>query len=171
MINLSGKDLSGLARGIKLFHQVRNAAGSDLQCEDCRKPLTEDSAATQDNGRAGKALCESCFHKRGMRHSSDKICPKCGMELKNSEPDSDPVGEGFLQEVDLTEKENANNKCEGCNKDLQGDVWDSYATGKKWCKDCDATKAAEFAEKDNCMLQNAKDGIVRGEKKYGISEK
>ncbi len=35
-------------------------------------------------------------------------------------------------------------KCAGCGTALsgRGDVWDSYSTGKDWCRECDGTKAA-----------------------------
>jgi transposase-like protein len=64
--------------------QLGNAADG-LKCEDCGTPLTPETAAAVDNNRAGKALCEKCYHKRGMWHGSDAVCPKCG-ERRNELP-------------------------------------------------------------------------------------
>jgi hypothetical protein len=59
-----------------------------------------------------------------------------------------PVGVTTTEDARDLELANATPvKCEGCGKDLivshgpECTAWDSYDTGKHWCKECDSTKA------------------------------
>ena len=53
-----------------------------------------------------------------------------------------PVGATGPEDPADLELANAATVCAGCNKPLSdNDRWDSYDTGKPWCKACDATKA------------------------------
>lgn len=101
-----------------------------LQCEDC---LCGQYRAPVEN---------SAGEPRVVEEAPDDFAIFIGDKKVREGLHKDEVP-GSLEEVRITERENASSsKCAGCQKDLAPrDQWDSYDTGKSWCKDCDGTKA------------------------------
>jgi hypothetical protein len=109
-------------------------------CDSCRhewqtsKPKTNDLGNTRINGTSD-----------GLARGS-KLTGRINRAVSIGEEALRQHGSAFDSHL-----RNADSpKCAGCGTALTGraDVWDSYGTGKDWCKECDGTKARESVMKN-----------------------
>lgn len=88
MINLNGKDLAGLARGVAMFRSVRRGLANASTCEVCHESPVYWSCEKCD-----KDLCGRCADRPPMSQSQKPIyCPGCRPVKKNGGD-----AQGFLE--------------------------------------------------------------------------
>lgn len=166
MINLTGKDLSGLARGTEIFKSVKRA-DARLNSDEV-DGFTDLAEMTKKENVAYPGKCPKCKGPL-TKHPSG---PYGGM------PFCAACGEVWYPE-DIKNAENASDdRCEECHHQCS---WHSNARGMGSCigKKPDGSKCACLVLADECrngdeasmyphdILPNTKDGLKRGAQKYG----
>lgn len=163
-----------------LAHERGNSGSGDMLCEDCGKRLSVDTAAAIDNNRPDKALCESCFHKRGMRHSSDEVCPKCGVKVNHSgtpgplipsaAKERENMPDGTLTDPEHREKDNALKDARRTgDKEMEEELLREIAKRKKEGATPEELKDLENDISARKLALEHHNGIGLGSVKYGSS--